>query len=136
VTSTDERVATGEDVSLTIAEAAQRLGLTTHALRYYETEGLLVGTPARTSAGRRRYGEADLRWIVMVQRLRATGMPVREVREYAELCRAGAGNEEARLDILRTHRDRVLAQLDEVTGHLGAITAKIDVYEGRVTPPA
>ena len=120
-----------ERVGLTIAEAAQRLGLTTHALRYYETEGLLVGTPARTSAGRRRYEEADLRWIVMVQRLRATGMPVREVREYAALCRAGEGNEAARLQLLRAHRERVLAQLDEVTDHLGAITSKIETYQGR-----
>jgi DNA-binding transcriptional MerR regulator len=131
VSTTDERA------GLSIAEAAERLGLSTHALRYYETEGLLVGTPARTSAGRRRYEEADLRWIVMVQRLRATGMPVREVREYAELCRAGAGNEQARLQVLRAHRERVLSQLEVVTNHLGAITAKIDLYEaGPSTAPA
>ncbi|WP_432523267.1 MerR family transcriptional regulator [Kineococcus sp. SYSU DK006] len=118
--------------SLSIAEAADRLGLSTHALRYYETEGLLVGAPARTAAGRRRYDEQDLRWIAMVQRLRATGMPVRDVREYARLCRAGAGNEQQRLALLRAHRERVLAELAEVSGHLGAITAKIELYEGTV----
>ena len=128
MTSTDERPA----ASLTIAEAAQRLGLTTHALRYYETEGLLVGAPSRTATGRRRYDERDLGWIVMVQRLRATGMPVREVREYAELVRAGEGTEAQRLALLRAHRERVLAQLAEVSGHLGAITAKIEGYERQV----
>ena len=30
------------------------------------------------------------------------------------------------------HRDRVLAQLAEVTGHLGAIEAKIGIYEDRL----
>ncbi len=132
VTSTDERPA----ASLTIAEAAQRLGLSTHALRYYETEGLLVGPPPRTTTGRRRYGEDDLRWIVMVQRLRATGMPVREIREYAALVRAGEGTERQRLALLTAHRQRVLAQLEEVTAHLGAITAKIEGYEQRVAASA
>ncbi|GAB3601856.1 hypothetical protein GCM10027586_05040 [Kineococcus gypseus] len=132
VTTTEER----GTADMSIAEAAQRLGLSTHALRYYETEGLLVGTPARTPAGRRRYDERDLTWIVMVQRLRATGMPVREVREYAELVRAGEGTEAARLALLRAHRERVLAQLAEVTEHLGAITAKIEGYERQVLPGA
>lgn len=117
------------DRGLTIGEAAARLGLTTHTLRYYESEDLLVGTPGRTSAGRRRYDEADLRWIQMVQRLRATGMPVRSVRAYAELCRAGAGNEEQRLALLHAHRQEVLAHLEEVTEHLTAITAKIEGYQ-------
>ncbi len=132
MTTTEER----GTADMSIAEAAQRLGLSTHALRYYETEGLLVGTPARTPAGRRRYDERDLTWIVMVQRLRATGMPVREVREYAELVRAGEGTEAARLALLRAHRERVLAQLAEVTEHLGAITAKIEGYERQVLPGA
>ena len=87
---------------------------------------------ARTTAGRRRYDAGDLRWIETLQRLRATGMPIREVREYAGLCRAGEGNEAQRLRLLREHRSRVLAQLDEVNRHLGAITAKIDLYEGAV----
>ena len=114
---------------LTIGEAAARLGLTTHTLRYYESENLLVGSPGRTSANRRRYDEADLRWIEMVQRLRATGMPVRSVRAYADLCREGAGNEAQRLALLHAHRAQVLEHLTEVTDHLAAITAKIEGYE-------
>nr|WP_240895075.1 MerR family transcriptional regulator [Kineococcus siccus] len=114
---------------MSIAEAAARLGLSTSALRYYETEGLMLEAVARTTAGRRRYAPDDLRWIETVQRLRATGMPVREVRAYAQLCRDGTGNEARRLEVLREHRTRVLAQLAEVTGHLEAITAKIDGYE-------
>ncbi len=67
----------------------------------------------------------------MITRLRSTGMPIRTVREYAELCRAGDGNELARLDLLYRHRDRVLADLAEVTDHLGAINRKIGIYEER-----
>src|SRR3546814_16335565 len=62
--------------------------------------------------------------ITMLTCLRGTGMPISDIRRYAELVRAGDGNEEARLALLTAHRQRVLAQLAEVTEHLGAIEGK------------
>ena len=55
-------------------------------------------------------------------------MPIRDVRRYAALVRAGDGNEQARLDLLRAHRQLVLARLAEVQEHLGAIDYKIGIY--------
>jgi DNA-binding transcriptional MerR regulator len=63
-----------------------------------------------------RYSERDLGWIELITKLRATGMPVREVRRYAELVRAGDGNEDERLAILPFHREQVRAQLVAMTG--------------------
>ncbi len=118
---------------LTIAEAADRTGLTTHTLRYYERDGLMLAEVGRTSAGHRVYTERDLTWLVMLTRLRATGMPIREISAYAALCRARDGNEDERLALLRAHRRRVLDQLAEVTDHLGAIDNKIGLYESRTS---
>ncbi len=116
--------------ALSIAEAAEATGLTTHTLRYYERDGLLLDAVERATSGHRRYTEADLGWIRLVTKLRATGMPIREIRQYAELVRDGDGNEGARLALLRAHRDRVRLQLAEVATHLEAIENKIAVYEG------
>ena len=120
---------------LTIAEAAERLGLTADTLRYYEKDGLLLQPVARATSGHRRYGPGDLRWIELVTRLRSTGMAIRDVRRYADLVREGVGTESARLDLLREHRRKVLDQLAEVQEHLGAIDHKIGIYtdvlEGR-----
>jgi DNA-binding transcriptional MerR regulator len=113
---------------LTIAEAAEQTGLTPHTLRYYERDGLMLGEVDRSTSGHRRYTARDLTWIEMLTRLRATGMPIREVRVYAAMVRAGDGNEQDRLELLRSHRRRVLAQLSEVTEHLGAIDRKIGIY--------
>ncbi|MCW2815624.1 MAG: MerR family transcriptional regulator [Nocardioides sp.] len=113
---------------LAIAEAAARLGLTPDTLRYYEKDGLLLRPVERAASGHRRYGPHDLRWIELVARLRSTGMAIRDVRRYADLVRAGAGNEAERLELLREHRRTVLAQLAEVQGHLGAIDYKIGLY--------
>lgn len=116
-------------MSLTIAEAAERTGLTAHTLRYYERDGLMRTPVRRSASGHRAYDEADLAWISLISRLRATGMPIREVKRYADLVRAGAGNEAERLELLRDHRERVLRQLDEVRDHLSAIDHKVELYE-------
>jgi DNA-binding transcriptional MerR regulator len=112
---------------LTIAEVAERTGLTRHTLRYYERDGLMLGV-GRAGSGHRRYSERDLGWIELITKLRATGMPVREVRRYAELVRAGVGNEDERLALLRGHRERVRAHLAMMSAHLDAIEMKIGYY--------
>jgi DNA-binding transcriptional MerR regulator len=116
---------------LTIAEVAERTGLTRHTLRYYERDGLMLGV-GRSGSGHRRYTEHDLGWIELITKLRATGMPVREVRRYAELVRAGGGNEDERLALLRAHRGRVRAQLETMTAYLDAIDMKISYYAGAI----
>jgi DNA-binding transcriptional MerR regulator len=123
-------------MSLTIAEAAEQTGLTAHTLRYYERDGLMRTAVRRSASGHRAYDEADLAWITLIAKLRATGMPIRDVKQYAALVRAGAGNETERLDLLKAHRQRVLQQLDEVRSHLGAIDYKIDLYESAVLDKA
>lgn len=118
--------------TLSIADAAERTGLTPHTLRYYERDGLLIQPVRRSSSGHRAYTEHDLRWIVMLTCLRATGMPIREIRAYVGLVRRGDGNETERLTLLRSHRQQVLARLAEVTDHLSAIDGKIALYEDRL----
>ena len=87
-------------MSLSIAEAAEQTGLTPDTLRYYERDGLMLRRVDRSTTGHRRYTEADLHWIGLINCLRGTGMPIREVRRYADLVRAGDGNETERLDLL------------------------------------
>jgi DNA-binding transcriptional MerR regulator len=112
---------------LTIAEVAERTGLSRHTLRYYERDGLMLGVD-RAGSGHRRYSEYDLGWIELITKLRATGMPIREVRRYAELVRADDGNEGERLVLLRAHRERVRARLVAMAGYLDAIDFKIGYY--------
>lgn len=117
---------------LSIAEAAVLTGLTPDTLRYYERDGLMLRSVPRTSSGHRLYADEDLGWIRLITKLRSTGMPIRDVRRYADLVRAGEGNEQERLDLLRAHRQVVLARLAEVQDHLGAIDFKIGLYEARL----
>lgn len=116
----------------TISQAADGLGLSTDTLRYYERDQLLLRAVPREPNGHRRHQQADLGWIELITRLRATGMPIRDIRRYAALVRGGDGNETERLELLQAHRRRVLAQLAEVTANLAAIDHKIALYTDRL----
>ena len=124
-------MATETSTELTIAEAAAEAGVSVHTLRYYERAGLL--TPIeRNGSGHRRFSPEDLEWIVVCTRLRATGMPIRRIRQYADLVRAGDGNEAERLALLEAHREEVRERLREVRRHLELIDYKIDLYPERL----
>ena len=114
---------------LSIAEVSAVTGLTADTLRYYEKDGLMVAPVARASSGHREYSESDVGWITMVTCLRATGMPIRDVRRYAELVRRGEVSEGERLELLRAHREAVLRQLAESERHLERINRKVTNYE-------
>jgi DNA-binding transcriptional MerR regulator len=122
----------GPEDGLSIAEAAHRTGVSAHTLRYYERAGLVVTAVDRTAGGRRRYHSEDLTWIKVCTRLRATGMPIKTIRRYAQLVAAGHGNEQERLALMEAHRADVLAKLAELQENLELIDHKIGVYRGRV----
>jgi len=124
-------MATITDARLTIAEAAERAGVSGHTLRYYERAGL-VAPIERNGSGHRRFSAEDVEWIIVCRRLRATGMPIRRIRAYAELVRAGDGNEGQRLALLEAHREDVRERLVEGSRTLELIDYKISVYRERV----
>ena len=115
------------DVGLTVGEAAAKVGLSVHTLRWYEQEGL-VNPVGRDTAGRRRYRAEDLDWLQLLTCLRGTGMPVREMRRYAELARTGPATVAERLRLFDEHRERVLERIKELHRDLDAINGKIAFY--------
>jgi DNA-binding transcriptional MerR regulator len=114
---------------LSIGQMAERTGLSVHALRFYEREGILADPVRRDPGGRRVYGEHDIEWLTVCLKLRASGMPLPAIRRYAEFVRQGPGNEQQRLALMREHRERVVAQMAELAECLNLISRKIDVYE-------
>jgi DNA-binding transcriptional MerR regulator len=114
---------------LSIGQAAARTGLSVHALRFYEREGLLASPVPRAAGGRRAYREEDLEWLNLCIKLRSSGMPLTAIRRYAELVRQGAGNEQDRLTVLREHQDRITDQVAALTTCLELIAVKVKLYE-------
>jgi len=118
-------VATG----VSIGQVADRTGLSVHTLRFYEREGILAFPIGRAPDGRRVYSEQDMEWLTVCTTLRASGMPLPVIRQYADLVRHGAGNEQDRLALLRRHEQDVIHQIQGLTDCLDVISSKVRVYE-------
>lgn len=118
-------------MAISISDAARASGVSAHALRYYERVGLLDPIDRGTN-GHRRYAEEDLLRIQFLTKLRSTGMPIRRIREYAELMREGDDSHEARLALLQEHRAAVRERLAATERNLDLIERKIDYYRERL----
>jgi DNA-binding transcriptional MerR regulator len=115
------------DEPLTIQQVVEKTGLSAHTLRYYEKIGLIQAVD-RDDNGHRRYSSDDVGWLDFLKCLRSTGMPVRDVKRYAELYEAGDSTMTERRELLEAHRARIEADLRELEANLDAIAYKIAFY--------
>ena len=113
---------------LTVKEVAATTGLSAHTLRYYEREGL-VDPIGRAESGHRRYSQRDIAWIEFLGRLRATGMPIRKMKRFADLRREGDPTIPARRALLKKHGTEVRQRVAELERDLVMIDEKVELYE-------
>jgi len=121
--STTEPVST----SFRIGELAARTGRSVHAIRWYESLGLMPGV-VRDGGGRRVYEEGHVGWLELMDRLRRTGMSIAQMRQYTALVRQGRATLKQRQEMLRAHRARVEATIADWTQALQLLDDKIDFY--------
>ncbi|MBW7572238.1 MerR family transcriptional regulator [Caproiciproducens faecalis] len=112
----------------TIKQAAEKMNLTAHTLRYYEKEGLLplVG---RKDNGIRIFTDSDLEWLSVICCLKGTGMPIKQIKEYIDLSLEGDSTLEERRQIFIRQRESVLEQIQQLQKHLEKVNHKIEFYD-------
>ncbi|MCC9003494.1 MAG: MerR family transcriptional regulator, partial [Candidatus Competibacter sp.] len=102
-------------------------GVSPHTLRFYEAEGILK--PAgRAANGHRRYRREDILWLEFVLRLKLTGMPLAEIKQYAVLRAQGEETLQLRLAMLKLHRERLVTKIEELSTCARALDDKIHTY--------
>jgi len=114
--------------TLTIQQVAQQTGLSVHTLRYYERNGLLEPVD-RASSGHRHYSAEDIARIEFLTRLRATGMPIRQMQEFAQFFREQPEAIADRRMLLEAHERNVQAHIQELQRNLEVIQWKIGYYK-------
>ena len=99
--------------TLTIGELSHRSGVSTSALRYYESQGL-IGSE-RTSGNQRRYRRAVLRRVAFVRSAQRVGLTLEEIAEA--LGTLPEGRTPTRADwarLSRSWRPRIDAQIERL----------------------
>lgn len=123
---------------MNIKEAAVLSNLSVDTIRYYEKAKMLPKV-ARDARGWRRFDAGTVEWLRNLERLRATGMPMADMRRFAVLVHttdaAVPSVAEERLVILRMHADRLAQRRREVEACQAFLDHKIGVYSnlGKVT---
>ncbi|KOV92267.1 MULTISPECIES: MerR family transcriptional regulator [unclassified Streptomyces] len=124
----DGNAARRREPTLTIAQVAERTGLSPDTLRYYERAGLIEPV-GRTTGNQRRYAAADLAWLDFLLRLRETGMSISDMQQYARLRAAGDATIADRLAMLREHQADLNERIRSLRRNAAALDNKIKYYE-------
>lgn len=91
-----------------IGELAEQTGVSTKAIRYYESIELLA-EPDRTGGGYRDYAESAVERIRFIRDAQATGLSLAEIASVLELKAAGSTSCAHTGELLERH----LSELDE-----------------------
>lgn len=113
-----------------IGEFSKLTNLGIHTLRYYEQEHLI--TPERNSSNRRCYSDQDLAWVEFIKRLKDTGMPIKEIQNYAKLRETGDSTMNERMEMLTAHREALREQIKLLHNHMEKLDGKIDYYRAEI----
>lgn len=106
-----------------IGELAAKAGVSVRALRYYEEQGLLISS--RTASGQRRYPEAAVDRVQLIQQLYAAGLPSKSIRELMPCVDSGISTPESQAK-LAAERDRISAQIASLTATRDRLDAIIE----------
>ena len=134
-----------EDRTYRIGEAAERVGITTRTIRYYEELGLLETTGARSKGAHRVYTEADVTRLEELIRLRdLLGLTLEELvalteaeearaalrnqwaesasdRERVRIVKAAIPVLERQLELVRARQQRLAEFADELSEKLRSL---------------
>ena len=114
--------------TFTMKQISDETGFSPDTLRYYEKDGLLSDI-LRLPNGHRRYTKHDLEWLKFVSCLRATGMPLKKMKEYKDLMNLGDDTASQRKDLLISQKDNILKDMEVLKDALERIDYKIQYYQ-------
>ena len=115
-------------VAYTIGQAAQKANLSPSTLRYYDKEGLLPFL-SRSESGIRMFNDTDLEILTIIDCLKKTSMPIKEIKNFMELAAQGDGTISERLTLIRQRKMTVQKQMEQLQQTLAILDYKIWYYE-------
>lgn len=106
-----------------IGDIAKKMNVTTDTLRYYDKEGLLPFAK-RNEAGRRIFTEDDLGYVEVINCLKKSAVPVKEIGQFIEWCMQGDQTLEQRYDFMVKREVDLERQIKELETQLAFLRWK------------
>lgn len=116
---------------MTIKEISEKYNIPADTLRYYEKVGVIPPV-TRTAGGIRNYTDEDIAWVENAICMRSAGLSVEYLVEYLRLYRQGDETFVQRLELLKSQREILVAQQEQLETTLSRLDYKISKYEEAV----
>jgi len=110
-----------------ISEIAEKFQLSLPTLRYYDKEGLIPNLN-KNEAGVRRFTDENISSLQIVECLKNSGMPIKDIKQFMLWTLEGDATLAKRLEMFQTLRKSVLTQMDKMQETLNTIDFKCDYY--------
>lgn len=111
----------------TVKEIAEYLDMTEHTVRYYTDMGL-VPSLKRDKNGNRLFDEDSKNWLIGIKNLRGSGMSIKAIKEYVNLCLEGDSTIEVRYAIILEQKKKLEEQLKEMNQRYQYMEQKANMY--------
>ncbi len=112
----------------TIKQAAELTNLTPVTLRYYDKQGLLPFME-RKESGYRMFSDGDIAMLRVIECLKKSGMPIKDIRQFSEWVLMGDDSLQERYEMFLERKKAVEAQIAELQKTLDFINHKCWYYE-------
>lgn len=111
----------------TIGQVSEMFQLPISTLRYYDKEGLLPGIERQS--GIRKFGETQLEALRVIECLKASGLEIKEIKQFMEWCAEGSATLEKRKRLFETRKAAVEAEMAALKKTLAMLEFKSWYYE-------
>lgn len=111
-----------------IGEVAEKLNLPASTIRYYDKEGLLPFIERRES-GIRKFAESDLSMLQVIECLKGTGMPIKDIKKFSNWCTKGDLTLKERHELFLERKQAVEEQMAQLQKSLDLIEHKCWYYK-------
>lgn len=112
----------------TVGETAKKVGVAPSTLRYYDKEGLLPFVE-RSGGGIRMFKDSDFDWLSLIECLKKTGLPIKEIKNFIDWYMEGDSTISKRLELIDRQREEVQKQLEQMYKTLDMLNYKHWYYE-------
>lgn len=119
-------------MNYSIGEVSDATNIAVSTLRYYDREGMFPGM-RRGSGGIRVFSDKEINAIKVIECLKNTGMPIKDIKQFLDWCQEGNASLQKRRDMFYERLEEVSKQMAALQKTMNTIKYKCWYYDAAIS---